>query len=135
MPFDVFWDEQYAGKVGLLNEYRETLGMALLRNGGTDFNSTDPTELADAADSLIELIDLVNVEVGPGDYQRLAEGISHVRYSWSGNMNYAQWYLPEGRRDRRARLLLPAGGRLGGRQRHDRAQQGRREPGRWPTCS
>jgi spermidine/putrescine transport system substrate-binding protein len=96
MPFDVFWDTKYAGKVGVLDEYRETIGMALLRNGGTDFNSTDPDEVATAVDSLLELIDLVNVEIGPGDYQKLAEGTSHVRYSWSGNMNYAQWYLPKG---------------------------------------
>jgi spermidine/putrescine transport system substrate-binding protein len=96
MPFDIFWDEKYAGKVGVLDEYRETIGMALLRNGGTDFNSTDQAELAAAVDSLIEMIDLVDVEIGPGDYQKLAEGTSHVRYSWSGNMNYAQWYLPKG---------------------------------------
>ncbi len=95
MPFDIFWDTKYAGKVGVLDEYRETIGMALLRNGGADFNSTDPTEVAAAVDSLVELIDLVNVEIGPGDYQKLAEGTSHVRYSWSGNMNYAQWYLPK----------------------------------------
>ena len=110
MPFDIFWDTKYAGKVGVLDEYRETIGMALLRNGGTDFNSTDPTELAAAVDSLLELIDLVNVEIGPGDYQKLAEGTSHVRYSWSGNMNYAQWYLPKGTDVERARLLLPARG-------------------------
>jgi len=96
MPFDVFWDTKYAGKVGVLDEYRETIGMALLRNGGTNFNSTDPAELAAAVDSLLELIETVNVEIGPGDYQKLAEGTSHVRYSWSGNMNYAQWYLPKG---------------------------------------
>jgi spermidine/putrescine transport system substrate-binding protein len=95
MPFDVFWDPQYSGKVGLLDEYRETIGMSLLRNGN-DYNSTDPAELIAATDELIKLIDLVNVEVGPGDYQKLAEGTSHVRYSWSGNMNYAQWYLPKG---------------------------------------
>jgi spermidine/putrescine transport system substrate-binding protein len=96
MPFDIFWDEQYKGKVGLLDEYRETIGMALLRNGGTNFNSLDQAEIDAATDSLLELIDLVNVEVGPGDYQKLAEGQSYVRYSWSGNMNYAQWYLPKG---------------------------------------
>ena len=96
MPFDIFWDEQYKGKVGLLDEYRETLGMALLRNGGSNFNSLDQAEMDAATDSLLELIDLVNVEVGPGDYQKLAEGQSYVRYSWSGNMNYAQWYLPKG---------------------------------------
>ena len=95
-PFDVFWDTAYAGKVGVLDEYRETIGMALLRNGGTNFNSTDADEVAAAVDSLVELIDLVNVEIGPGDYQKLAEGTSHVRYSWSGNMNYAQYYLPKG---------------------------------------
>jgi spermidine/putrescine transport system substrate-binding protein len=95
-PFDVFWDTAYAGKVGVLDEYRETIGMALLRNGGTNFNSTDPEELSEAVDSLLELIETVNVEIGPGDYQKLAEGTSHVRYSWSGNMNYAQWYLPKG---------------------------------------
>jgi len=96
MPFDIFWDPKYDGKVGLLDEYRETIGMALLRNGGTAFNSTDPGELQRAVDALVELIDLVNVEIGPGDYQKLAEGSSRVRYSWSGNMNYARWYLPEG---------------------------------------
>jgi spermidine/putrescine transport system substrate-binding protein len=96
MPFDVFWDPRYSGKVGLLDEYRETIGMALLRNGGTDFNSTDAAEITAAVDALVELIDLVNVEVGAGDYQKLAEGTSHVRYSWSGNMNYARWYLPKG---------------------------------------
>jgi spermidine/putrescine transport system substrate-binding protein len=96
MPFDIFWDKQYAGKVGVLDEYRETIGMSLLRNGGTDFNSTDQAEVTAAVDSLLELIDLVNVEIGPGDYQKLAEGTNHLRYSWSGNMNYAQYYLPKG---------------------------------------
>jgi spermidine/putrescine transport system substrate-binding protein len=95
-PFDIFWDPKYEGKVGVLDEYRETIGMALLRNGGTDFNSTDQAEVAAAVDSLLEMIDVVNVEIGPGDYQKLAEGTNHVRYSWSGNMNYAQYYLPKG---------------------------------------
>jgi len=96
MPFDIFWDKKYAGKVGVLDEYRETIGMSMLRNGGTDFSSTDQAEVTAAVDSLLELIDLVNVEIGPGDYQKLAEGTNHVRYSWSGNMNYAQYYLPKG---------------------------------------
>ena len=96
MPFDIFWDKKYAGKVGVLDEYRETIGMSMLRNGGTDFSSTDQADVTAAVDSLLELIDLVNVEIGPGDYQKLAEGTNHVRYSWSGNMNYAQYYLPKG---------------------------------------
>ena len=96
MPFDIFWDSKYKGKVGVLDEYRETIGMALLRNGGTDFSSVDPTELQAASDALVELVSAVNVEIGPGDYQKLAEAQSWVRYSWTGNMNYARWYLPKG---------------------------------------
>ena len=56
MPFDIFWDEKYAGKVGVLDEYRETIGMALLRNGGTELQLHRPRRgrgrrrLADRAD-------------------------------------------------------------------------------------
>lgn len=96
MPFDIFWDTKYKGKIGVLDEYRETIGMALLRNGGTDFNSVDPTELQAASDALLDLVSAVNVEIGPGDYQKLAEATSWVRYSWTGNMNYARWFLPKG---------------------------------------
>jgi len=95
MPYDIFWDPKYAGKVGVLDEYRETMGMALQRSG-YDFNSTNPDELAAAADALIAMTDATDVIVGPADYEYLANGQSHVRYSWSGNMNYAQWYLPKG---------------------------------------
>ena len=28
MPFDIFWDPQWKGKAGVLDEYRETIGMA-----------------------------------------------------------------------------------------------------------
>ena len=128
MPYDVFWDPKYAGKVGVLDEYRETMGMSLQRTG-YDFNSTNPDELAAATDELIAMIDATDVDpVGPADYQYLANGESHVRYSWSGNMNYAQWYLPKDTSVGRARLLLPAGGRLGGGQRHDRDSKDAENP-------
>jgi spermidine/putrescine transport system substrate-binding protein len=96
MPFDIFWDPKYKGKTGLLDEYRETIGMALIRNGVADMNSYDETAITAAGDSLKELIDLVNIDVAPGDYQKLAEDTSWVRYSWSGNINFARWYLPKG---------------------------------------
>ncbi len=96
MPFDIFWDARYKGKVGLLDEYRETIGMALVRNGVPDMNTHDEAAIIQAGESLGELIDLVNVKVAPADYQRLAEGTSWVHYSWSGNINYAQYYLPKG---------------------------------------
>jgi spermidine/putrescine transport system substrate-binding protein len=42
-PWDIFWESQaYKGKVALLSENRETIGMALLRKGITDINTEDP---------------------------------------------------------------------------------------------
>ena len=96
MPFDIFWDPKYKGKVLLLDEYRETLGMALVRSGVTDMNSRDEASIRAAGDSLRELTDLVDVKLTLEDYQALAEDTIWVSYSWSGNMNYTQWYLPKG---------------------------------------
>jgi spermidine/putrescine transport system substrate-binding protein len=43
-PWDIFWESQaYSGKVALLSENRETIGMALLRKGITDINTEDST--------------------------------------------------------------------------------------------
>ena len=96
MPFDIYWDERWRGKVNLLDEYRETIGMALIRIGVGDMNTTDEDAIRRAGEALSQLNDLVDVKVGPGDYQKIAEGQAWVTYSWSGNMNYAQYYLPEG---------------------------------------
>jgi len=95
MPFDIYWDAQYAGKVNILDEYRETLGMALIRNGVPDMNTQDEAAIREAGDALKELTDLVGVKAAPADYQKLAEDQAWVTYSWSGNLNYAQWYLPK----------------------------------------
>ena len=95
MPFDIFWDPQYKGKVLLLDEYRETLGMALVRNGITDMNSRDEAAIRAAGDALRELTSLVDVKLTLEDYQALAEDIIWVSYSWSGNMNYTRWYLED----------------------------------------
>ena len=61
--YDLIWDEQYSGKVYLLDDMQEAIGMSLLRNKiSTDINTSDPDLVREATDSLIELIDLVKIK-------------------------------------------------------------------------
>lgn len=95
-PYDVFWDASLKGKVGMLDEYRETPAMAMLRAGQADVNTEDPAVIDQARDDLIEAVRATNPQMAPGDYTRIAEGQNWVHWSWSGNISYTQWYLPEG---------------------------------------
>jgi spermidine/putrescine transport system substrate-binding protein len=94
--YDLLWDSQYAGKVGLLDDYGEAITMSILRNDLGDVNTDDQTVVAKAVDSLIELIDLVNVKVGITAYRSIPEGEFTVHQTWSGDMLAAHWYLPKG---------------------------------------
>jgi spermidine/putrescine transport system substrate-binding protein len=91
------WDEQYAGKVGILEDSSEAIAMSLQRNNITDdINTTDEAEVAAAVDGLIELIDLVGVKVGINAYRTIPEGAITIHQVWSGEMVGAHWYLPKG---------------------------------------
>jgi spermidine/putrescine transport system substrate-binding protein len=97
-PWDIFWESgDYRGKVGLLSEERETIGMALLRRGEFDLNTEDP-ELVDAAVSdLKELYDICNIKVDDIQYQAIPEGTSWLHQAWSGDMIAGYiYYLPKG---------------------------------------
>lgn len=97
-PYDVLWDASYKGKVGVYNEYRDTMGIAMLRNGHTEVNTDDPQLIEETKQSLIEMDRAVDVRVATAndDYVVLAEGSNWVHTSWSGNMVYTQYYLPKG---------------------------------------
>jgi spermidine/putrescine transport system substrate-binding protein len=95
--YDLVWDEQYAGKVGILEDSSEAIAMSLQRNNITDdINTTDEAEVAAAVDGLIELIDLVGVKVGINAYRTIPEGAITIHQVWSGEMVGAHWYLPKG---------------------------------------
>jgi spermidine/putrescine transport system substrate-binding protein len=94
-PLDALWDPSYGGKIGVLDDYRETIGCALLHLGIDDVNTTDPTDIEAAREELLRLVPL-DVDVTGSGYQMLADGSSSVRLSWSGTMNYTRWYLPKG---------------------------------------
>jgi len=95
-PWDVFWDPQYSGMLTVLDDYRETLGMAMLRAGNTDFNTTDPALIAQAQDALLEMTRLTSPKVTINYYSELPEGQHAMSHAWSGDAVNFTYYTPEG---------------------------------------
>ena len=96
-PYDAFWQAgNIKGKVGLLDDQREVLGMTLLRNGATDVNLDDAKQIAKAKDDVLELVRRVNPKFGVNDYEKLPSGALWLHQSWSGNLVLAQHFMPKG---------------------------------------
>jgi spermidine/putrescine transport system substrate-binding protein len=97
-PWDIFWESQaYKGKVALLSENRETIGMALLRKGITDINTEDSGLVDQAVSDLKELYGICNIKVDDLQYQTVSEGSSWLHQAWSGDMIAGYiYYLPKG---------------------------------------
>jgi spermidine/putrescine transport system substrate-binding protein len=97
-PWEAFWQAgKFRGRVGLLDDSREGLGMALMRRGVTDLNTEDPGLLAQASKDLQELNSIVRVKVSISDYETLPLGRMWMHESWSGDLiNAVIGYLPKG---------------------------------------
>jgi spermidine/putrescine transport system substrate-binding protein len=97
-PWDAFWEAgQFKGRVGILDDSREALGMALMRRGVSDLNTEDPALLERASTDLQELNSKVRVKVTISDYETLPAGRMWLHQSWSGDLISAVIsYLPEG---------------------------------------
>jgi len=114
--FDILWDPKYKDLVGVLDEYRDVIATVLLRNGVGDVNSSDPSILDAATQAMHDWVDTTNVKISTSatpDYQVIAEGTRAMHVSWSGNMNYARYYLPEGTPTDVLGFYYPAGGVVG----------------------
>jgi spermidine/putrescine transport system substrate-binding protein len=95
--YDLLWDKAYAGKVYLLDDRQEAIGMSLLRNKITrDVNTSNADDIKRATDSLIELTGLVNVKTDVNAYSEVPEGTATVHQCWSGDPIAGQYYLPKG---------------------------------------
>jgi spermidine/putrescine transport system substrate-binding protein len=95
--YDLFWDTEFAGKIYLLDDPSEAIGMSLLRNNiSRDINTGDPDLVQQATDKLIELIDLVNIKTTVSAYTLIPEGTATIHQCWSGDMIAGQYYLPKG---------------------------------------
>ena len=91
-PWDAMWDTTYAGHTYLLDDYREGIGLVLLRNGAADINVTDAGDIQRAATDLADLADLVDLKWSVDDYTYLPEGRAWLHQAWSGDMVSAPYY-------------------------------------------
>ena len=90
------WNPAYAGRAGVLDSYRDTISMALYRNGMYDPNSNDADALAQAGSDLEALAEAVRPQVDVLAYQEIAAGNRDISLCWSGDMLAGVGYLPEG---------------------------------------
>ena len=88
------WDGRYKDRVSMLDDVRETLGAAL-KLGGNSLNSTDPTELEQAARLLSEQKPLVKAYDSGGFDQLLLSGDVWIAQSYSGQIAKAMAENPE----------------------------------------
>jgi spermidine/putrescine transport system substrate-binding protein len=98
-PWTALWDigPKYKGKVAILDDPRDAMGMALFRNGETDVNTEDPVKVAKALQSLKELDQAVGVKVSIAQYQTVPEGKIVLAQDWSGDqIAGALYYMPDG---------------------------------------
>jgi spermidine/putrescine transport system substrate-binding protein len=108
-PWDVFWNPDYAGTMGLLDSFTDTIAMALFRNGVADPSKATEAELQAAGDALVELIDLMNVRYTiDGAYVGIPEGRFGLHHAWSGDLVNSAYYWPGGEDLGFARYLWPA---------------------------
>ncbi len=85
------------GRVGILDDSREGLGMALMRRGVSNLNTEVPEQLAQATKDLEELNSLVRVKVDINEYETLPAARVVLHESWSGDLISAVIsYLPKG---------------------------------------
>jgi len=108
-PYEIFWDERYKNRIHLLDDYRETISMVLLKNGITDLNTSDEGVLAMVADDLAPLaenigaLDIDAYEDVPGDE-------AWIHHAWSGDAIASQYYFPKGEDPSVIRYWFPPDG-------------------------
>jgi spermidine/putrescine transport system substrate-binding protein len=107
-PWEVFWNSKYRGITGLYDDFRETMQMAMFRNGIAEPRDASPEQVAAAADALIELVDSMGIRYTiDGTYQGIPEARFGLHLAWSGDMINAQYYFPEGGDPAVLRYLWP----------------------------
>ncbi len=110
-PWEVFWNPEFAGQVGLYDDARETIGVGLYRSGINDINTGDAASIEQASAALVELVDLVNVRYTiDGAYSGLPEGRFGLHHAWSGDIVGAPYYAPKGQDPTQLRYFWPPRG-------------------------
>ena len=95
-PYDVFWDEQYARRLALIDDWHTAMAMVALRAGITDINTTKAGEIATIRDQLLDMQQKTQPKVTITMYNDLPAGQLDLAQMWSGDVVNAQYYLPKG---------------------------------------
>jgi spermidine/putrescine transport system substrate-binding protein len=86
-PWEIFWNaRKYSGYVGVLDDSREALGLAMLRRGKYDLNTEDPDAIAAALSDLQALVPICNPKINITEYQTLGDASCWLHQSWSGDL-------------------------------------------------
>ena len=92
----ILWDRRYGGRVGFYDDYRDAIGLALLRRGVTDLSTDDPAALKRASVDLRALREEQGaLASSDGVLTRLAAGKAWLHQSSSGDSIAAQSYLAQ----------------------------------------
>ena len=118
----------YKGKVAVLDDYRETISLALLRAGNLDLNTTSTPQIHAAGKALSQLAALTNVRIDNNDYTDVPTGKTWIHHAWSGDMAAAYEYLPKGTSIDTLGYWFPAEQEGSGRQRPDGESDQRLQP-------
>lgn len=112
-PWNALWQvgPTIKGRVGVLDDERDGMSMALLRNGVTDLNTDVQKQLNVAKNSLIQLVGSTNLKFDTNEYQRLADGELWLHEAWSGDMAAAPSYVPKGTPGSVLRYWWPGSGK------------------------
>jgi spermidine/putrescine transport system substrate-binding protein len=95
-PWAMPWNEKYRGKVAVLDDYRETICLGLMKQGIFDLNTTDDGQIDASYNELQNLASLTDVLIDNNDYTEIPSGQTWIHHAWSGDMAAAWEYLPKG---------------------------------------
>ncbi|MGH3188054.1 MAG: polyamine ABC transporter substrate-binding protein [Streptosporangiaceae bacterium] len=95
-PWAMPWQAKYKGRVAILDDYRESISLGLMKNGIYNLNTTDFNQIALSRKTLEELSSLVNVRIDNNDYTEVPDADTWIHHAWSGDMAAAGYYMPKG---------------------------------------
>jgi spermidine/putrescine transport system substrate-binding protein len=108
-PWDIFWNPKYAGEMGFLDSFTDTVALALLRNGVVNPTQATEAELEAAGDALLEALEATQIQYSiDGSYSGIPEGRFGIHHAWSGDLVNSAYYWPDNNDLGTARYLWPA---------------------------
>ena len=93
-PWSIVADTNYKGKIYVLQDSREAIGLVLLEMGIDDLNTEDASQITAATERLLEISHDVQIKFSQDDYTLVPEGQAWIHQAWSGDMVASPYYLP-----------------------------------------